>query len=121
MDIAALRLAVAAAANAIPGVVAVHYTPDSGDPPFIYPADVSWVRDTVDDAWSAILTVRVLTSRSEDRAGQENLDRILPLLTAALEAMDDYDVSLNSGTGYDLLTVGGGTYFGAELDYEVLA
>ena len=100
---------------------AIPYVPDSIDPPFAYPADMSWVVDSADDTVTATVAIRILTSSAEDRAGQEHLDVLIPAATAALDAVSAY--SVDSGTGYDVFPVGpdGDEFYGAELEVRVLA
>jgi hypothetical protein len=112
-------------ANAAAGVldasgvklVSSPYVPEAADPPFAYPSDVSWVRDSP-DTWSYVVTLRILTGRGESQAAQQQLDVLVPGVTAALDAIPQ--LSVDSGTGYDMFDVAGTEHYGAELDVRVM-
>jgi hypothetical protein len=122
-DPGAARAIVATACAGVPDaagvkLIADRYVPESMDPPFAYPSDVSWVRDSTDDTWSYIVTWRILTGRGESRAAQQHLDVLVPGCTTALDA--DSRCSVDSGTGYDFFDVAGVEHYGAEIDVRVM-
>lgn len=93
------------------------YLPESVDPPYSYPSDVSWVRDS-SSSWSYVVTWRTITGRGESKAAQQNLDVLIPGCAAALDATPE--CSVDSGTGYDLFDVAGVEHYGAEQDVRVM-
>lgn len=130
MDVKAIRQAVAAAAGTVvsPRRIAAHgYAPDSIDPPFAYPAGTDGnYHETQEGRGGLVVTLRILTSRSEDRAGQELLDDYLASegatsVPAAIEAAAGIDATVSGFTGYRTFEVGGTDYYGAELTVVVLA
>lgn len=122
MDVAAIRQAIATACRTVTGLEASHFVPDAIDPPFAYPSDAEWTyHETTDDAAGAVVTLKLLTSRAEDQAGQELLDAYLSSVPAAIEASTSYDMTVASGSGYRLFDVAGIEYYGAELTVVVLA
>jgi hypothetical protein len=123
VDVAGARARVADAAAGVLDAAGIKlvtspYVPEAADPPFAYPTDVSWVRDSMNDSWSYIVTFRIITGRGESQAAQQHLDALVPGVTAALDA--DGACSVDSGTGYDMFDVAGTEYYGAELDVRVM-
>jgi hypothetical protein len=132
MDVGAIRAAVvAAAANATPPtghtrkLVAKPYLEGVLDPPWCYPADVTGdYKQSVGGA-GMVVTLRVLTSRSEDKAGQELLDAYLAdsgasSVAAAVEAAMPGAAVMNF-EGYRMYEIAGTPFFGAELTVVILA
>lgn len=122
VDVAAARALVSDAAAGVLDATGVKlvtspYVPEAADPPYAYPSDVSWVRDSMDDTWSYVVTLRIITGRGESQAAQQNLDVLVPAVTTALDAVDE--LSVDSGTGYDFFDIGGVEHYGAELDVRV--
>lgn len=137
MDIAQIRLKVAAACRtAVDGtgvhLEASHYIAGPITPPFAYPAAADGnYDDTLDGAATAVVTVRLLTSRAEDQSGQELLDAFLATTgptsvkaaiesDAALNALVD-DLQVSGWSGYRLYEIGGVDFFGAELTVVIYA
>ncbi len=94
------------------------YVPEAADPPYAYPSDCSWVRDSMSDTWSYVVTLRIITGRGESEAAQQNLDVLIPAVTAALDAVGE--CSVDSGTGYDFFDIAGVEHYGAEIDVRVM-
>lgn len=136
MEIADVRAALATAlATVVDGtgaaLVASAFVPDSIDPPFAYPADAGGTYQVdLTGSTDAVVTVRVLTSRGEDQAGQELLDAFLASsgptsVRAAIEADPTLDgecadLAVTGWSGYQLYDVAGAEYYGAELTVELL-
>lgn len=134
MDVKAIRVAVAdGAANVsspagyVRKLVAKHFVPDGAvDAPWCYPSETAGTYDeTLDGAGGVVVTLRLLTSRSEDQAGQELLDAYLAdtgasSVKAAIEAAMP-SAAVTGFDGYRTYDVGGVLYFGAELTVAVLA
>nr|MDT0658027.1 hypothetical protein [Micromonospora sp. DSM 115978] len=136
MDISAVRrgLADACATVVLPDggrLATSHYIPDSVDPPVVYPAESTGTYNTSLDATTdATVTLRVLTSRAEDQAGQELLDALLSdegpsSLIAAIHTDPTLggecsDATVTGWSGYTLYDVAATEYYGAELTVEIL-
>lgn len=132
MNVGALRAAVAAAAAAVTPpsgttrkLLGYGRVPSAGDPPFCYPADTDGNYKEAVGAAGLVVTLRILTSRSEDEAGQELLDAFLSdagasSVVAAIEAAMP-EASVTGFTGYRPYDLAAGTYYGAELTVVVLA
>lgn len=122
MDLADIRATIAAACRTVTGLEASPFIPDSIDPPFAFPGQVEWTyHETVDEAAGAVITLKLLTSRAEDQAGQELLDALLGPVKTAIEAATGYDMTVSGGSGYRLVDAAGIEYYGAELTVLVLA
>lgn len=133
LDVAAVRAAVAAAAATVTPptgttrtLLATAYAPGAIDPPFAYPSETDGnYHETMDGAGGAVVTLRILTSRSEDQAGQALLDAFLAsegassVKTAIEAAMPTANVT--GCAGYRPYEHAGTTYYGAELTVVVLA
>lgn len=136
MEIKDVRAALAAACRTVvdstgAALEASAFIADSVDPPFAYPVDAGGTYDTtLDGLADATVTLRVLTSRSEDQAGQELLDAFLAStgptsIKAAIEADPTLggecsDLAVTGWSGYQPYEVAGTDYYGAELTVEVL-
>lgn len=136
MEIKDIRAALAAACRTVvdgtgAALEASAFIADSIDPPFAYPVDSGGTFDvSMDGLADATVTLRVLTSRSEDQAGQELLDDFLAStgetsIKAAVEADPTLggecsDLHVSGWSGYQLYEVAGTDYYGAELTVEVL-
>lgn len=132
MDVAAIRAAVAAAAASVTPptgttrrLIGYGHVPAAGDPPFCYPSETDGnYHETLDATGGVVVTLRILTSRSEDQAGQELLDAFLSdegasSVPAAIEAaMSSANVS--GFAGYRPYELANGTYYGAELTVVLL-
>lgn len=132
MDVKAIRQAIAAACNGLPAGGKTLQSKGyvfAGDPPFAFPAQTDGnYHDTADGNSGLVVTLRVLTSRAEDRSGQEMLDDLLAdtSIKAAVEADPTLggecdDLSVTGFTGYQPFEVAGTDYYGAELTVVVLA
>lgn len=120
-----------AARTGRPELTAYDYVPDAVEAPAFYPADVD-INYLPDFSGDGDLTVvcRVLTSRTEDRAGQHQLLRymqpagpwsIKQALEVARGAPGEYalggacdDFVVQSLRGHRIYTVGSTPYYGAE-------
>lgn len=136
MEIAAVRAALAESCATVvdatgAALAASNYIPDSADPPFAYPTDSGGTYSVdLDGSTDAVVTMRVLTSRAEDQAGQELLDAFLATagptsIKAAIEADPTLggecsDLAVTGWSGYELYDVAGTEYYGAELTVEIL-
>ena len=134
MDIAAMRTAFAdAVRDAIPSLNCFGYLPESIPEPCFY---VGEVEIDFDRAFGrgmdeARFTCRLLTSRADDRAGQEALDRYLAgsgqySVKAAIEAQRGApgapalgglcdDLHVQRVQAYRMYQVGDAQFFGAEI------
>lgn len=136
MDPKLIRAALATALAGVTGfdgklVQSTGYAPDAIDPPWVYPAGaVGTYDETQDGAAGVVWTIRILTSRVEDQAGQEALDAFLsdsgPSSTkAALEADPTLgglvdDLAVQGYEGYRMFEVAGTDYYGAEQTVVIL-
>lgn len=133
MDVKAIRRAIAAACRNVDSprqLEALHYLPGAIDPPFAYPAETDGnYNEAVGGVAGVVITLRVLTSRAEDQAGQELLDDYLAStgitsIKAAIEADQTLGgqcdfVTVTGWTGYRTYEIAAADYFGAELDVVV--
>lgn len=129
MDVKALRQAISAAAGNVTTPQRLHsygYIPASIDPPCCYPADTDGnYHEDVQGSAGLVVTLRILTSTSEDKAGQELLDAYLASsgatsVKAAIEAAVS-NATVTGFTGYRGFEIALNTYYGAELTVVVLA
>lgn len=136
MDLGAVREALAAACRTVVDasgrlLTAYAYAPDAADPPCAYPLpETGNYGADLDGDMDVVVTLRVLTSRAEDRAGQEHLDALLAKdgatsLRAALEADQTLGGLVSAVTavgwdGYRTYEVAGTEMFGADLAVEVM-
>lgn len=138
MDVAGIRAALAAAAATVTpptgylALSAYAFQPGAIAAPAVYPTETDGVYDeTVDGAGSLAVTLRVLTSRSEEEAGQQYLDALLVdsgagSLKVAIEADPTLgglvdDVHVRDFAGYRTYDHGANSYWGAELTVLVMA
>lgn len=137
MEPAAIRAALATAMAPVVGaggrqLQSTGYAPDAVDPPWAYPASMTGTYDeTLDGDAGMVVTLRVLASRAEDRAGQEMLDAFLAesgptSIKASLEADPTLgglidDLQTQGWDGYRMYEVAGTDYYGAELTVVILA
>jgi hypothetical protein len=129
MDVKATRQAIADAAKTVASprqLVATAYAPGAIDPPFAYPSDTDGnYHDTTDDTSGMVVTLRILTSRAEDRSGQELLDDYLASegptsVPAAIEAAVS-TATVTGFSGYRMYEHASTDYYGAELTVVILA
>lgn len=139
MDIKAIRKALAdVVRDAVPSLNCFGYLPESIPEPCFYVGEVEidfdrTFRRGLDEA---LITCRVLTGRSDDRAGQEALDRYLSgsgehSIKAAIEAARGApgeaalgglcdDLHVRRVQAYRLFLVGEVYYYGAEIIVRVI-
>lgn len=133
MDVGAKRAAVATAAASVTPpasttrkLLGYGRVPSQGDPPFCYPSETDGnYKEATNGVAGLVVTLRILTSRSEDEAGQELLDAFLSdagasSVTAAIEAAMP-EASVTGFSGYRAYDLAAGTFYGAELTVVVLA
>lgn len=129
MNVKTIRQAISVAAGTVTSPVQLQsygYIPESIDPPCCYPADTdgTYHEDTQGSA-GLVVTLRILTSRSEDRAGQELLDDYLnssgaTSVPAAIESLVA-GATVSGFSGYRLFEIATQPYYGAELTVVVIA
>lgn len=137
MDVAAIRAALASALATVTDgagtdLQSTGYAPDSADPPWAYVADMQGAYDaSMDGLVDLTATVRLLTSRSEDRRGQELLDAFLKdsgatSVKAAIESDPTLggkcsDLAVTGWDGYASVELAGVEYYGADLTVVIYA
>ena len=127
MSIAAIRAGLAEALDTIPGLRVSAYFPDDITPPmaivdtFQLSFDLSMARGSDDFTFDVLVVVR----RTSERAAQAELDTLVPLVKAAIEA----DKSLGGAAqslqcqamnGYSPLQVGETTHLAASFAVRVI-
>lgn len=129
MDVKAQRAAIADAAATVSSpreLAATAYAPGAIDPPFAYPSETDGnYHDDLDGSAGLVVSLRILTSRAEDRSGQELLDGYLASegptsVPAAIEAAVP-SATVTGFSGYRMYEHAGVDYYGAELTVVVLA
>lgn len=132
LDVGAVRTALAnAAATATPPdgttkLAAYHFSPGAPAAPCVFPVDTAGnYKEAAGGAAGAVVTLRILTSRSEEEWGQTLLDAYLASsgassVPAAIEtAMPE--ASVLTFDGYRAYEHANGTFWGAEITVAVLA
>ncbi|MFC6017217.1 hypothetical protein ACFP2T_13495 [Plantactinospora solaniradicis] len=135
MDLQAVRQGLAdAAATADPGLNCTGYVPDSINEPAFFPAEVDIDYDqTFGGSDTMTITCRLLVSRSDDEAGQKNLNAYLSRGTKSVKAAIEGtpgvaqtlsgacdDVHVMRVQGYRFYQHNGSAYIGAELVVKVI-
>lgn len=132
MDLALIRAALAAAADVIDDLNTYPTTPDSVSEPALYPAEVETDFSGPAQGYVYVdVTLRLLVSRADDEAGDENLSAYLATsgdksIRAALYADDTLggvceDLWLVRLSAFSWHEMGTNTYLGADLTVRVLA
>lgn len=131
MDITAVRHALATAADVIEGLLCYDHAPSSVEVPGFYVGrvEIDWDSAMGRGMDSLVIYCRVLTSRADDRAGQDSLNAYLKgsgstSLKAALQADRTLGgacstMRVRSVDGYRMFEHAGTEYFGAELAIDV--
>lgn len=131
MDVGAIRDALAAAAAAATPpdgttkLASYGFTPGAPAVPAVFPTETVGNYKEAVGAAGAVVTLRILTSRSEEDFGQQVLNAYLnstgasSIVVAIETAMPE--ASVLSFTGYRPYEHANGTYWGAEIDVSVLA
>jgi hypothetical protein len=131
MDVGAIRTALAnAAASATPPdgttkLAAYDFSPGAPAVPAVFPTETVGNYKEAVGAAGAVVTLRILTSRSEEDFGQQVLNAYLndsgaSSLVVAIETAVP-EASVLSFSGYRAYEHANGTFWGAELDVSVLA
>lgn len=128
MSIATIRTGLATALDTINGVRVSAYFPDDITPPM---AIVDTYRIDFDSAFNRgsdeiIFDVLVVVRRTSERAAQEALDTLVPLVKAALQSDTSlggacFDLIVTNMNGYAPLTVGEVTHLAASFAVRVIA
>lgn len=137
MDVTAIRNALATALRTVVDASGAQlestgYAADSVDPPWAYVADMVGRYDaSMDGLVDLTATVRLITSQSEDRRGQELLDAFLKdsgptSVKAAIEADPTLgglcsDLEVAGWDGYRPVDIGGVEKYGADLTVVIYA
>lgn len=137
MDVDLIRSALATAMRTVVDasgaqLEASAFADSSVDPPWGYVADVAGRFDvTLDGADDLTVTIKLVTSQSEDRRGQELLNAFLKdtgatSVKAAIESDPTLggqcsDLHVSGWDGYRPVEIAGIEYYGAELTVVVMA